>query len=113
MAKQESLFFFDMFNPGSTIPFRGKPGIYKRDEPPGRRPEMIYEAKVRTFFLNREKDREALERALSMCANGRAVYLFQDRVYDEKEGAFKVLFGYMEMYYEPAEKVREKRLKLG
>jgi hypothetical protein len=95
-----------------SVPFRGPHPLYKNDEPHETRAKLFHEPKVQFLDLSRPEDIEAYQNVLSLCANGRAQLMIENAVYDQELHTFRVLLTYVELYYEGAEEVQKKKLKL-
>jgi len=95
-----------------NIPYRGDPTWIQKDEPQESKPQIYTEPEVCVFDLSDPKQIEAYRRALEICANGRGLMGTHEKVYDQEQHTYKVLFTYFVQHYEAADVVKTKKLNL-
>lgn len=100
------------FNPFGNVPFRGEPGIYKRDEPRETAPVTVREAGARQFYMDDPGDASEYRRVLTLVAAGRGDIMVEEHEYSQTRDTWVVMLTWLEYYLEDPESAKEKTLRL-
>ena len=80
-------------------PYKGKIYARKEGDPDSKQPVMVSEVHIDNFVTTDSEDIKKWQNVIQRVADGIAIVSFEEKVYDDKIGGWRILLRWADLYY--------------
>jgi hypothetical protein len=88
------------------LPYEGVVFDRKETDPDSKQPVLVEHVSIKQFLSTEEKDMKEWQEIMQKVADGVSIISFEEKVYDEKIGGWRILIRWMDMKYTNPEGIK-------